>query len=297
MLSSVSKIRLSFYPKTPRPRVTDSPCGRAGSCGTFGRNKCRAGRSIGRGQHPREVFMPRKSLYASVAVIALTVGLAGMPAPVRAQQPNAAIQVGAADIGGTVTGPSGPEAGVWVIAETTDLPTIFTKIVVTDDAGRYLIPDLPKAKYSVWVRGYGLVDSQKVSSETGKTLNLTAAKAPSEAAAAQYYAGMDWYSMLKIPPASDFPGTGAKGNGIPEFIKSQHAWIDTVKNACQSCHAIGTKGVRTISPKLGEFKDSKEAWTRRRPSRQSMGNMSMVIVRLSPEKWLLRYADWSRRIA
>ena len=54
--------------------------------------------------------MARKSLYASVAAIALVVGLAGMPAPVRAQQPNTAIQVGAADIGGTVTGPSGPEA-------------------------------------------------------------------------------------------------------------------------------------------------------------------------------------------
>jgi len=241
--------------------------------------------------------MARKSLYASVAAIALVVGLAGMPAPVRAQQPNTAIQVGAADIGGTVTGPSGPEAGVWVIAETTDLPTVFTKIVVTDDAGRYLIPDLPKAKYSVWVRGYGLVDSQKVSSEAGKTLNLTAAKAPSEAAAAEYYPGMYWYSMLKIPPASDFPGTGAKGNGIPEFIKSQHAWIDTVKNACQSCHAIGTKGVRALSSKLGEFKDSKEAWTRRLQSGQAMENMSIVIARLGPDKGVSLYADWTDRVA
>ena len=79
--------------------------------------------------------MARKSLYASVAAIALTVALAGIPAPASAQQPNSAIQVGAADIGGTVTGPSGPEAGVWVIAETTDLPTKFAKIVVTDDQG------------------------------------------------------------------------------------------------------------------------------------------------------------------
>ena len=39
----------------------------------------------------------------------------------------------------------GPEAGVWVIAETTDLPTKFARIVVTDDRGRYVIPDLPKA--------------------------------------------------------------------------------------------------------------------------------------------------------
>ena len=66
--------------------------------------------------------------------------------------------------------PKGPEAGVWVIAETTDLPTKFAKIVVTDDRGRYLMPDLPKANYDVWVRGYGLVDSAKVTAAPGKTL-------------------------------------------------------------------------------------------------------------------------------
>jgi hypothetical protein len=49
--------------------------------------------------------------------------------------------------------PQGREAGVWVIAETTELPTQFRRIVVTDDQGRYLVPDLPQADYSVWVRG------------------------------------------------------------------------------------------------------------------------------------------------
>ena len=83
-----------------------------------------------------------------------------------------------ADIAGTVTGPHGPEAGVWVIAQTTGLPTKYTKIVVTDDRGRYLIPDLPSASYSVWVRGYGLVDSPKSHAAPGATLNLTAVPAP-----------------------------------------------------------------------------------------------------------------------
>jgi hypothetical protein len=55
------------------------------------------------------------------------------------------IQVEEDDIGGVVMGPSGPEAGVWVIAETHDLPTRFAKIVVTDENGQYLIPDLPLA--------------------------------------------------------------------------------------------------------------------------------------------------------
>ncbi len=56
------------------------------------------------------------------------------------------VSIDADDIGGVVTGPKGPEAGVWVIAETTDLPTKFSKIVVTDDRGRYLVPDLPESE-------------------------------------------------------------------------------------------------------------------------------------------------------
>ena len=76
---------------------------------------------------------------------------------------------------------NGPEAGVWVIAETTDFQTKFRKIVVTDDRGRYLIPELPKANYKIWVRGYGLVDSAAGDAAPGKTLALTAVVAPSAA--------------------------------------------------------------------------------------------------------------------
>src|SRR2546421_5832489 len=90
-------------------------------------------------------------------------------------------------LAGVVSGPNGPEAGVWVIAETTDLPTRFVKIVVTDDRGRYVMPELPKAGYSVWVRGYGLVDSPKVRTTPGKLLDLNAVPAPNAAAAADYY--------------------------------------------------------------------------------------------------------------
>jgi hypothetical protein len=239
----------------------------------------------------------RKGLYSSVAAIALAALLAAAPVPVRAQQADPALSIGATDLGGVVTGPNGPEAGVWVIAETTELPTKFAKVVVTDDRGRYVIPDLPKANFSVWVRGYGLVDSPKVQGAPGKLLNLTAVKAPNEAAAAEYYPGMYWYSMMHIPPASDFPGTGPKGNGIPEVMKTQHYWIDTIKNACQSCHAIGTKGVRTISPHLGEFKNSLDAWTRRIQSGQAMSNMALVAARIGPDKGLSLWGDWTDRIA
>ncbi len=80
--------------------------------------------------------------------------------------------VGAQDLGGVVISSKGAEAGVWVIAETTNLPTKFTKIVVTDDRGRYLMPELPAANYQVWVRGYGLVDSPKVAAVPGRLLDL-----------------------------------------------------------------------------------------------------------------------------
>src|SRR6202007_3244818 len=120
----------------------------------------------------------------------------------------AKVDISAHDIGGQVIGDKGPEAGVWVIAETKDLPTKYAKIVVTDDAGRYVLPDLPAASYSIWVRGYGLVDSQKVQSRPGQMLDLKAVSAPDAKAAAQYYPAIYWYSMLRIPAKSEFPGTG-----------------------------------------------------------------------------------------
>ena len=104
----------------------------------------------------------QRFLFASAAAIGIALAVA--PTTARAQQ----VVIDGDDIGGVVTGPNGPEAGVWVIAETADLPTRYIKSVVTDDQGRYLIPDLPRASYEVFVRGYGLVDSAKVKSEPGK---------------------------------------------------------------------------------------------------------------------------------
>src|SRR5450759_3190392 len=136
----------------------------------------------------------------ALARLTMCAGLMALPSAIsNAAYAQQTVKVGATDIGGTVTGTAGPEAGVWVIAETTDLPTRFARIVVTDGSGRYLVPDLPKAKYKVWVRGYGLVDSPKVDSEPGKPLNLTAAIAPNDAAAAHYYPAIYWYAMIKIP--------------------------------------------------------------------------------------------------
>src|SRR5205823_12907085 len=100
----------------------------------------------------------------------------------------------------------GSEAGVWVIAETADLRTKFVKIVVTDDDGRYVLPQLPKANYKVWARGYELVDSPPVLVTPGKIGNLNAAVAPNARAAAEYYPGIYWFSLLRVPDKSEFPG-------------------------------------------------------------------------------------------
>src|SRR5262245_65293351 len=134
---------------------------------------------------------------------ALSLGSVGLllawpAAPPLAQSPPR-VEVGGDDIGGVVTSTHGPEAGVWVIAETAELGTRFAKMVVTDHLGRFVIPGLPPAGYSVWVRGYGLVDSPKVKAARGQVVNLTAVPAPTPAAAAEYYPAIYWFSMLGIP--------------------------------------------------------------------------------------------------
>src|SRR5215813_5936347 len=233
---------------------------RQGSCNGTGCSNQRTGRPSD--QKNRSSAMTRRSamtmtrrfLLSTAAALAMTA-LVWVPSAAHAQT---AVAIDNDDIGGVVTGPNGPEAGVWVIAETKDLPTRFARMVVTDDQGRYVVPDLPKAKYKVWVRGYGLVDSPKVDGEPGKQLNLTAVKAPDEKSAAQYYPAIYWYSMLKIPEASNF---GARGGAIPQNVK-QIDYINLMKNnGCVGCHQLGTLATRTIPTFFGN--DSKEAWMKR----------------------------------
>src|SRR6185503_10372153 len=188
---------------------------------------------------------------------------------------------------------AGPEAGVWVIAETTDLPTKYAKMVVTDERGRYLVPGLPKATYSVWVRGYGLVDSPKVRAEPGRRLDLTATPAPNEAAATQYYPAIYWYSMLAIPPASEFGGKSR----IPKE-RSQVDWLKQMKNiGCIGCHQLGQAATRTIPAAFGHIKSSEEAWMRRIQSGQSGEQMTTQLAGNfggAPYKYL---GDWTDRVA
>jgi hypothetical protein len=231
------------------------------------------------------------------------VALAAALTFAAAQQasPPAPPNIDADDIGGVVTGARGPEAGVWVIAETRNTPTRLIKSVVTDDQGRFLVPDLPKAEYDVWVRGYGLVDSPKTKAAPGKIVNLKAVTAPDKKAAAQYYPAQYWYALMQMPPKTDFPGTGESGNGISPNIRSQGEWIRQVVNTdgCTGCHQMGGQATRTIPQSILEETrgDSKAAWDRRIQAGQAGGGMSARFTQVGRQRALSMYADWTDRIA
>jgi hypothetical protein len=243
-----------------------------------------------------------RSIYSGAVVIGLAVMLSTWLTAQPSAQPNApsGVPIGTGDIGGVVTGTSGPEAGVWVIAETTELGTRFAKIVVTDDRGRYMIPDLPPANYQLWVRGYGLVDSPKVKAQRGRIVNLTAVVAPSAAAAAEFYPAIYWFSMLKIPDKNLFPGTGPDGNGMPVTFRSQEEWLNAVQlNGCGNCHQLGDKATREFPVALEASKMSSiEAWTRRLQSGPGGGTMVRTIGTLNTSDGghIRRLAEWTDRI-
>jgi hypothetical protein len=200
------------------------------------------------------------------------------------------------DIGGVVTSANGAEAGVWVIAETTELPTKFRKIVVTDDLGRYVLPDLPKASYKIWVRGYGLVDSMPVTAKRGSKLNLTAVLAPSPKDAAEYFPAVYWFSLLEVPAKGEFPGTGPDGNGIGQTMLTQDYWINQIKVNCEVCHQLGSKATREIPPPFRHMTTA-EAWDHRIQTGQDGASMMGAFSIMGRERALKLFADWTDRIA
>lgn len=199
-----------------------------------------------------------------------------------------AVTIDADDIGGVVTSANGPEAGVWVIAETNDLGTRFARIVVTDDQGRYLVPDLPDASYEVWVRGYGLADSERVEASPGETIDLMAVNAESAAVAAQVYPAAYWYSMMRIPEEDEL---GHVDGGRNQYL----AWMKNL--GCVGCHQIGQLSTRTIPDSLGPFDTHALAWQRRVQSGQAGQNMVRVLSGMlggTPYEYL---GDWTERVA
>jgi hypothetical protein len=221
--------------------------------------------------------------FAAISLTALIFGRGAEALPRHGE-----VTVDADDIGGTVTSAKGREAGVWVIAETQALQTRFAKIVVTDDHGRYVIPDLPKATYSVWVRGYGLADSPKVEATPGTIVNLTAVLAPDAAAAARVYPAAYWYAMMRIPGESQ----------VASIPGGRNAYLMWMKNmGCVGCHQLGNLATRTIPASLGTFKSAQEAWTRRIQSGQAGGQMVGIAQGTLAGVPIRFLADWTDRIS
>jgi len=197
------------------------------------------------------------------------------------------------NIRGTVMGPDGGEAGVWVIAETGGLATSYRKIVVTDDEGRFLLPDLPDASYSIWARGYGLLDTSRQTATPGSEVQIKAQVAAFPKQAAEVYPANYWYSLLEVPEAGQFPGGGAEGNGISQQMSHQAQFVDRLKDGCQLCHQMGNKATREI-PNPNDYDSTRHAWDQR----MQMGNGSMTVPmsRFGREKALDVFADWTDRI-
>ena len=216
----------------------------------------------------------------------------------------AAVEIDADDIGGVVSGPNGPEAGVWVVAETLDFATKHIKIVVTDEQGRYVTPDLPAATYSVFVRGYGLKDSTFKESKPGTNLDFSVESQSDPQAAAQIYPANYWFSLIQPPGESEFPGTGPEGNGInPGFTRQQH-WMGHLKENCHYCHQQGTKAMREVAGA-----DKIEAWDQRLKMERPAGDPTVGVhgpryastmmnnmTRFGRQRGFSMFADWSTRI-
>jgi hypothetical protein len=226
---------------------------------------------------------PRAWIVGAVFTAALLLGCAA-----EAQSARDDAGIAGDSIAGTVTSNRGTEAGVWVIAETSDFQTRFAKIVVTDEAGRFLIPDLPGAKYQVWVRGYGLADSAKVDADPGHRVDLSASVAADAAAAARTYPAAYWYAMMKIPEEAQVAKLPGGRNGYLMWMKNM---------GCIGCHQLGNSATRTLPQSLGTFKTSEEAWLHRVQSGQA-GTQMIDIVQGALAGIPIHYlADWTDRIA
>ena len=200
-------------------------------------------------------------------------------------------------ITGVVTSEAGPEAGVWVIAETSDLPTKFRKIVVTGNDGKFLLPQLPKANFTVWARGYGLVDSAKVPAAVGADIKLAPAVAKTPQEAARIYPSNWWFSLMEIPPVSAFPGTGPAGNQISPAIKTQDEFLFTL-NGCVRCHQMGNEYTRT-TPKGAEsqYTSTEDSWDKRVRMGQRANEMNSLMTSFGRPHALKMFGSWTDRIA
>lgn len=170
------------------------------------------------------------------------------------------------------------EAGVWVIAETGELPTDYRKIVVTDDQGRFVLPELPPASYEVWVRGYGIVDSDRIAAAPDASVTLQVDAAGDAAEAAGVYPANYWLALLEPPP----PSTFENGDGP---YRSAAGWRSQLKLNCVLCHQLGGPVTRLPSAEAFDHGLRKASL------------MNYFADALERERLLDVLSDWSARVA
>ena len=144
------------------------------------------------------------------------------------------------------------------------------------------------------MRGYGLVDSPKVRAKPGQQLNLTAVPAPNDAAAAHYYPAIYWYSMMKIPPASEFGGKTDIPNNITPGRLAQADEQRRLRRLPSARSGVHAHDPRSASV---EFKSGAEAWMRRIQSGQSGEMMTNRIAGQFGGVPFKYFGDWTDRIA
>ena len=203
------------------------------------------------------------------------------------------------DIGGVVTGPKGPEAGVWVDGRN-HRPADATHQERRDRrSGTLSHPRSSEGhlqRLGARLRSGRFAEGQIHTRQAGRVDGGACAKSPG---AAEYYPARYWLSLLQLPPESDFPGTGPTGNGISPTIKSQGEWIRNVINTdgCTGCHQMGNRATREIPEALGRFENFEGAWDRRIQSGQAGGGMSARFTQVGRPRALAMWADWTDRIA
>ena len=214
----------------------------------------------------------------TVAWVLLAVGCVAVRVTIGGQQNVPGLTIDKSSIGGTVVNSNGgkAEAGVWVIAETKSLQTPFRKIVVTDDQGRYLVPDLPEGTYELWVRGYGLKDSAKTPGARGAMVQLKVDNAATPQEAAKIYPASYWTAMIQPPPKSELPARWT----------SQDEWLAALRNGCNHCHATGMPQTRIYT--------TARDWDAMFQRAARMHGELEALGKAPVEKML---ADWGSRIA
>ena len=181
------------------------------------------------------------------------------------------------------------------------MPWLAARRIPTDDEGNFSLPQMPDFTYQVWVRGYGLLDSAKIEGRPGDdNLELSVEVATTPQDAAKVYPGDYWLSLMDVPTADKFPGTGpvaGGGNGFLPGIESQSRFVHEFKSDCNFCHQLGSEITRTLGhmDALG-FDSHEEAWIYRTSLGVRGGSMQGAFLQFGIDGMSKTMADWTRKV-